>query len=319
MPTTEDSPKLTWPPTKEDLQRLYVEQRLSAAKIAKVYQLNTPNPKSAVELVRYHLKRNGIERRNRIQELCKETEATVTVWKEKHPKQESPDMEVEESAVLELLGIKNLSVRHLDPETKERVRAMMERLHWTEGLSLNGIADLIDGRTSGDVSRWFKDLKVKARPFEVSRLKSIMENRKYERRPFDGTDEDKAYLLGIAHGDFHVRTPWNGAVSVSTSTTHPAMVQLFRKLFSPFGHVYQFSRYQSDVNSYEWNLQATLDDTFRFLLVGHKAAWEWVSQDESRVYSYLAGLWDAEGRVGIQRDAKVVSVHYWCTTPILIC
>src|ERR1700687_2848671 len=34
-------PKLAWPPTKEDLQRLYVYKKLSAAKIAKVYGLNT--------------------------------------------------------------------------------------------------------------------------------------------------------------------------------------------------------------------------------------------------------------------------------------
>jgi len=44
-------PKLAWPPTKEDLQRLYVDEQLSAAKIAKVYGLNTPNPRSATFLV----------------------------------------------------------------------------------------------------------------------------------------------------------------------------------------------------------------------------------------------------------------------------
>ena len=38
---------LTWPPTKEDLQRLYIEKMLSAAKIAKVYGLEYASQKTA--------------------------------------------------------------------------------------------------------------------------------------------------------------------------------------------------------------------------------------------------------------------------------
>jgi hypothetical protein len=81
-------PKLTWPPTKEDLQRLYVDEKLSAAKIAKVYGRESANPRSAAELIGYHLKKYGIGRRNRIEELRKETEKVVAAWKAKYPKKE---------------------------------------------------------------------------------------------------------------------------------------------------------------------------------------------------------------------------------------
>src|ERR1700730_17366789 len=207
--SAQQQPTLAWPPTKEDLQRLYVDEKLSAAKIAKVYQLNTPNPKSAVELVRYHLKRNGIERRNRIQELCKETEATVAAWKEKHPEQESPDMELEKSAVLELLRNEGLSIEHLDQETKGRVRAVMDYLHWLREISMTDIAELIGSKTSGYVSWLFKKIEVKARDFDVGRLKGIHDKvRIHERKPFEGTDEDKAYMLGLKHGDLYAYNPF---------------------------------------------------------------------------------------------------------------
>ncbi|MDA4116030.1 MAG: hypothetical protein OK442_05700 [Thaumarchaeota archaeon] len=102
LPTAEDSPKLTWPPTKEDLQRLYVEQKLSASKIAKIYGRNTNNPRSGAFLILYYLKKHGFQRRDRVAELAKETERMVATWKEKHPKRENPNMEEEMSAVLEL-------------------------------------------------------------------------------------------------------------------------------------------------------------------------------------------------------------------------
>jgi len=188
-------PKLTWPPTKEDLQRLYVDEKHSAAKIAKVYGLNTPNPRSGVELVRYYLKRNGIERRNRIQELCKETEATVAAWKEKHPEQESPDIEVEKDAVLELLRTERLSIEHLDEKTKGRVRAEMEHLYHAQGASMTDIANQIGNKTSGYVSWLFEHLGIQAKPFEQARLQAIHDKvRIHERKPFDGTDEDLSLI-----------------------------------------------------------------------------------------------------------------------------
>jgi hypothetical protein len=36
--------ELEWPPTEADLRRLYLDEKLSAAKIAQVYGLKTPNP-----------------------------------------------------------------------------------------------------------------------------------------------------------------------------------------------------------------------------------------------------------------------------------
>jgi len=308
LPKAEDSPKLTWPPTEEDLQRLYVEQKLSTAKIAKVYGRNTNNPRSGAFLVLYHLKKYGIERRVRVAELAKGTEGMVTTWKEKHPKRESPDMEEEKEAVLEFLRNEGLSIEHLDQETKGRVRAVMDCLHWVLEISMTDIAELIGNKTSGYVSWLFKKIEVKARDFEVARQKAIFEGRKYERKPFDGTDEDKAYLLGVAHGDFNVSSPFGDAVRVSTSTTHPAMVELFENLFGRYGHVGRHPRYKKDTGTYEWNIQVILDKSFEFLLDSREKCRAWVASKQSTMLGYLAGLVDAEGNIRAHANPRTIAI-----------
>ncbi|MDA4117232.1 MAG: LAGLIDADG family homing endonuclease [Thaumarchaeota archaeon] len=315
------APKLAWPPTEHDLQRLYLEEQLSAAKIAKVYGRNTKNPRSAAFLITYYLKKYGIERRDRVEELRKDTEAIVEAWKAKHPKVEDGEapgpveaddprlLTDEEGAVIELLQNKDLSIRHLDPETKARVRTAMEGLHWTRGLSLNDIAGLAGNKTSGYSSYLFKELELKARPFEEARLKGVANHlRKYERRPFDGTDEDKAYMLGLKHGDLSAYVPFRNVTRVSTSTTHPALAELFTDLFGLYGHVYKHPRHKKDSNTYEWNFQAILDKSFGFLLESRDECREWVAIKEITMLAYLAGLVDAEGYIRIYPNPQTVGI-----------
>ena len=201
--------------------------------------------------------------------------------------------------LLALLRTKGLSIKDLDEERRAELGEFLDYLHNTKGMSLNDAAKLIGNKTSGYTSWVCRQLGVRRRPFGEARLKGIREKRrKYERRPFDGTDEDKAYLLGLRHGDLKASSPWHGVVRVSTSTTHPAMAQLFRSLFEPYGHVYQHPRYKTDAQSYEWNLSAVVDSSFDFLLDQKAKVWEWVAQKESTLLAYIAGILDAEGSIG---------------------
>ncbi len=72
--------KLTWPPAKDDLERLYVHEHLSAMKIATVYGLKYPSPKTAESTVLHHLKKNGIGRRDCAEHIRKVTTAMVDEW-----------------------------------------------------------------------------------------------------------------------------------------------------------------------------------------------------------------------------------------------
>ncbi len=71
---------LAWPPAKEDLERLYLVDGLSAMKIANAYGLRYKSPKVAESTILYHLKRNGIRRRDAAEHVRKVTERMVDDW-----------------------------------------------------------------------------------------------------------------------------------------------------------------------------------------------------------------------------------------------
>jgi hypothetical protein len=81
--------RLLWPPTKEDLERLYLEERLSAAKIATAYGLKYKNPKVAESTILYQLKKNGIRRRDAAEHIRKVTKEMVDRWAERYQGGES--------------------------------------------------------------------------------------------------------------------------------------------------------------------------------------------------------------------------------------
>ena len=227
-----------------------------------------------------------------------------------------------QETLLSLLRTKGLSIKDLDPAKKAQLRDFLDYLHNTKGMSLNDVAKLVGNKTSGYTSWVCRQLGVPRRPFEEARLKGIREKRrKYERRPFDGTDEDRAYLLGLRHGDLSVSKPWKGVVRVSTSTTHPAMAKLFSSLFEPYGHVYQSPRYKKDTGTYEWNLNTILDSSFDFLMKEFNDVKDWIASNTSLVLSYLSGLLDAEGSIISTRDNRGLAtlfVDYYNSDLVLL-
>ena len=215
----------------------------------------------------------------------------------------------DEKQAFALMRTPKLSIKHLDEERRQMIRQCIQHLHHEKGVSLTDLAKLVGNKTSGYMSWAARQLGIQPRDFEEARLAGIKQKvRKYERKPFDGTDEDKAYILGFRHGDLYVSRPWVGATSVSTSTTHPAEAKLFTELFSPYGHVYQYPRYKKDTQSYEWNLQTILDNSFEFLLDEMSTSWQFMSKKENAFLSYLAGIVDSEGYIDISRNAKNTAI-----------
>jgi hypothetical protein len=81
--------QLPWPPLAEDLERLYLEQKLSASKIAAVYGLKYASAKTAESTILYHLKKNGIARRDPAAHVKKVTDSIVDDWMVRYQKGES--------------------------------------------------------------------------------------------------------------------------------------------------------------------------------------------------------------------------------------
>lgn len=75
-------PSPTWPPKKEDLERLYLVEKLSAAKIAETYGLTSKykTPKAAESTILYYLRRSGIARRDPAEHIRKVTPQMTNDW-----------------------------------------------------------------------------------------------------------------------------------------------------------------------------------------------------------------------------------------------
>ncbi len=86
---TEFTESLTWPPRADDLKQLYLNEGLSAMKIAKLYGLNYASEKTAESTILYHLKKNGIERRDCADHVRKVTEEMVDEWVRRYESGES--------------------------------------------------------------------------------------------------------------------------------------------------------------------------------------------------------------------------------------
>lgn len=235
---------LVWPPRKEDLERLYLVEKLSAAKIAKVYGLKYKSPKVGESTVLYQLTKNGIRRRDPAEHIRKVTEAMVDEWVTKYQAGES---------------LKQIAGGKVDPVTI-----------WNH-LKARGLV--------------LRD-KVEAQ------IKAVT---KYGRRPFGSDEIERAYLVGFTKGDCQVTTHGR-AVRVRTSTTHPAMAELFVNLFGCYGRVQKYAR-KSKLVGFEWSLEVDLNVSFRFLSTTLEDALETFGRSISTFFGFLAGFFDAEGTI----------------------
>ena len=234
---------LAWPPKKEDLERMYLVEKLSAAKIAKAYGLKYKTPKVAESTILYQLKRNGIARRDKADHTRKVTQAMEDEWVRRYQAGES---------------LKQIAHGELSPVTV-----------------------LLHLRKRG----------VKLRDKVEAQIDAVT---KYARRPFDGDEVEKAYLIGLRYGDLDV-VRHGRAIRVRVSTTHPAMASLFRALFSPHGQIHRYPR-ESKFAGFEWTLEIDLDVSFDFLLPKPQVG-DIESLSDDCFVAFLAGFFDAEGSI----------------------
>lgn len=236
-----------WPPLREDLERLYVEKGLSALKIAKAYRLRYASEKTAESTILYHLKRNGIARRDPAAHVRKVTAAMGGAWAERYARGES---------------LKQIAGGAVSPVT---------------------------------VLHHLRRRGVKLRDRVEAQIKAVQ---KFEKRPFSGDEHERAYITGLAVGDF-ATTRHGRAVRVRLGTTHPAMARLFRSLFEGHGPIYEYPR-ENTVTGFEWSLDCDLDASFSFLLNLKETARS-VLPDERLFPDFLAGFFDAEGSIYYHR------------------
>lgn len=170
------------------------------------------------------------------------------------------------------------------PPDKETLR----NLYWKKRLSIQKIRNLY-GKGSGTVQDLMRSQGVKTRTLSQAMTR-------YMTKPFSGDANERAYLLGFRVGDlFATRHGHN--VRAKVSTTHPAMIELFRKLFARYSHVTVSPKKLRKWNLYEWEVYSYLHPSFEFLRLKP-------SKLDGPFLSLFAGFFDAEGCICIKKASK---------------
>ena len=179
--------------------------------------------------------------------------------------------------------------------------AELETLYNSAAMSVHDIAKAT-GRRYGTINYWMRKYGLARRSREEA---SRMVTRKYPIREFTGDLVEKAYLFGISLGDLHVGK-LHKSIVIYTSTSVQSMVDLIVDSFSKYARasitptVYLVKGKKIG----GWRVRAVLSLSFSFLLEKYSNCIPaWVLETEAAWRSFLGGIFDAEGQVGIY-DSK---------------
>lgn len=264
---------------KDELERLYSEDKLSTRKIARLYNCNA----------------SAIQRR------LKEYSLTIRYPKQKIniTKESLTDLYINKKLstykIADIYNCKaNTILRHLNKYCKITARPLkkikisetiLRDLYLTKKLSLCKIAKVYGCSDSVILDKLKKSNIERRNKFEANII--------HERKSFSGDLIEKAYIIGFRLGDLNVRKQSEKTIVVKTNTTKIDQVTLIRELFGNYGYVYV--RKEDDMY---WT-QCALNESFNFLLEKKDEIKEWILRKDRLFFAFLGGYTDAEGNIGV--------------------
>jgi hypothetical protein len=207
-------------------------------------------------------------------------------------------------------SLKRIDFRWLSPEEITELRTLLRDLYISQKLSTTEIADRL-GKSQYATWSLFRRLGIPLRSREEGGRIYAPKRTPNVRRPFIGSQLDCAYLRGFARGDLDVRRASGLAMIVSSTTTHPAFVALFRSLFQRYGPVYVYP-INDDERGHKWKVAVRLDNSFAFMLPNQDVEYPHFNS-ETEFLAWVAGLVDSDGSVGIIHSNRYVRINLQIT------
>lgn len=129
---------------------------------------------------------------------------------------------------------------------------------------------------------------------------------RFSRKDFSGDILEKAYLIGFRLGDLNVikRGSQSETITIKCASTKRGQIDLFKKLFTSYGHVL-VGKHTKDGKV---NIETGLNLSFSFLLSKAPSSYEWIFKNKKTFFAFLAGFSDAEGSFFITRGQGVFSI-----------
>lgn len=118
-----------------------------------------------------------------------------------------------------------------------------------------------------------------------------------DKKPFHGTLEEKAYMVGFRLGDLGIRqsSEKTKMILVGSSTTKKGQVTLIKNLFNKYAKVWISKPNSIGVV----NISTILHPSFDFLLPKNDRVENWILSNDKVMGAFTAGYIDAEGSFGV--------------------
>lgn len=167
----------------------------------------------------------------------------------------------------------------------------LEQLYHGQNLSLEQIAKHFHC-SKGAIERKILKFDIKLRGNDYRK------HWRYQKKPFDGNLEEKAYLVGFRLGDLNVYQR-KQVIVIRGSTTKPAQASLFEHLFINYGGVNTTCAKRGTIEQC-----AYLDHSFDFLLPKQDKIEPWICECPRCFLAFFAGYFDAEGSAYFHTDHR---------------
>lgn len=266
---------------REKLKNLYENQGLSIAQIAS--KLGYSNGPIHRLLREYHLKIRTISEAKEKFKISKKELRNLYYHQKLSMNEIAKKYNCNHVTIVNRIRKYNLKSRgHLGLTKPIRIsKEKFEYLYHTRRLSLDKIAKILHC-SEGGLQRKIINFKVKTRPISERACK-------YKKKDFDGTLEEKAYMIGFRLGDLYVSKKKN-VIVVHCSTTKKAQTSLIKNLFYLYGGVDIGRAKRGTIE-----ISAFLNDSFKFLIPKEDNIPEWIIKNNKYFLAFFAGYADAEG------------------------
>jgi len=138
---------------------------------------------------------------------------------------------------------------------------VLHYLHWVDRLTTTEMAELL-GVTQGTICYWMRKNGIDRRGMSEA-------HELYPKIPFPGDPVEEVSMLGLCRSDIHVnKFHKDGKVfKCSTSTAHPAMMELVRDVFGKYGHYHKYPYFDRRLKQYKFGVYVLVDgESFMVLL-----------------------------------------------------
>lgn len=143
----------------------------------------------------------------------------------------------------------------------------------------------------------FSTILNRMREYGLEPLSRSVIQSKYSKFDFNGSDIDKAYIIGFRLGDLNVykTTEKSEVIVVRCHTTNQDQVDIMNEIFSKYGQV---SVNESSKNG-SFNINCFMNNSFLFLLPKIDLVPDWINENIKSSWAFAAGYIDAEGNIGV--------------------